>query len=127
MAGWNLDTLKEYFQALLAEVDKRNQQRFDSQEKAVAAALQAAKEAVTKAETAAEKRFDSVNEFRQQLSDQANSFMPMREADQRLRVLENHINRQGGKEDGAGRFGAVMISIASLLIAAVSVAIVIFR
>lgn len=125
--GWTLETLKEHLQALMTEGDRRNQQRFDGQEKAVAAALQAAKEAVTKAETAAEKRFDSVNEFRQQLSDQAASFMPRREAEQRLGVLETQANRQSGKEDGSGRFGAILVSIVSLAIAAVSVLVVVFK
>lgn len=127
MTTWSLDTLREHLQALLVEADKRNQQRFDGQEKAVSAALQAAKEAVTKAETAAEKRFDSVNEFRQQLSDQAASFMPRREAEQRLGVLEAQGNRQGGREDGAGRSSATMISVASILIAAASVAFAVLR
>lgn len=127
MTGWTLETLKEHIQVLMTEADRRNQQRFEGQEKAVSAALQAQKEAVTKAETAAEKRFESVNEFRQQLSDQAASFMPRREAEQRLGVLETHVNRQGGKEDGSGRFGAVLVSVASLLIAAIAVAVAVFK
>lgn len=126
-SGWNLETLKEHLLALMAERDQRNQQRFDGQEKAVVAALHAAKEAVDKAETASNKRFDASNEFRQQLSDQAATFMPRREAEQRLGVLESQANRQGGKEDGMGRFGAILISIASLLVAAISGAVVIFR
>lgn len=127
MTTWSLDTLREHLQALMVEADKRNQQRFEAQEKAVTAALQAQKEAVIKAETAAERRFESVNEFRQQLSDQAVTFMPRREAEQRLGVLEAQGNRQGGREDGAGRFGATLISIASILIAAASVAFAVLR
>lgn len=50
-------------------------QRFESSDKAVRAALQSAELAVNKAEAAAEKRFDSVNEFRKTLSDQTNSFV----------------------------------------------------
>jgi hypothetical protein len=48
---------------------------------AVTAALEAAEKAVVKAEVASEKRFDAVNEFRQQLSDQAATFMPRNEAE----------------------------------------------
>lgn len=125
--GWTLETLKEHFQALMTQADRRNQQRFEGQEKAVSAALQAAKEAVIKAEAAAEKRFDSVNEFRQQLSDQAASFMPRREAEQRLGVLESYVNRQGGKDDSTGRFGGVVVAVISLVIAAVSVSVALFR
>jgi hypothetical protein len=54
---------------------------FTAQEKAIAAALTAADRAVAKAEIASEKRFDSVNEFRAQLSDQAQTFLPRAEFD----------------------------------------------
>ena|ERR1035437_6398347 len=50
-AGWNIPSLKSY-------VD----QRFLDSDKAVSAALQAAKEAVGKAEIATEKRFDALSE-----------------------------------------------------------------
>ncbi len=71
---------------LLAAADLRYQQRFDAQQEALVAALNAAKEsvasalsaadrAVAKAEMASEKRFESVNEFRLQLSDQAAKFV----------------------------------------------------
>jgi hypothetical protein len=53
----------------------RTEQRFEASEKAILAALTAAKEAVNKAEIAQEKRLDSVNEFRGQLSDQAATFV----------------------------------------------------
>lgn len=54
----------EHVLALLAERDRRYQQRFDDQTTAINAALQAAKEAVAKAEHAAEKRFELLNELR---------------------------------------------------------------
>lgn len=79
------------------EVDRRYQQRFDQQQHAVAlalsavdkefhehiiqvreetnAALTAADRAITKSEAASEKRFESVNEFRGQLSDQSKTFI----------------------------------------------------
>jgi hypothetical protein len=50
-------------------------------ETAVSKALEAAEKAVLKAEIAADKRFASVNEFRDQLNDQATTFMPRREAE----------------------------------------------
>lgn len=56
-----------------------NDQRFRAQEQAVAFALQAAEKAVTKAELAAEKRFESVNEFRNQLKDQTGTFITRNE------------------------------------------------
>lgn len=82
--------------------DLRYQQRFDAQsdalsaafasqqtamstalvtaEKAVLVAQAAADRAVSKAELASDKRFESVNEFRQTLSDQQRTFMPRSEA-----------------------------------------------
>lgn len=51
----------------------------NSQAEKVALALNAADKAVTKAEIAAEKRFEGVNEFRATLSDQAMLLMPRTE------------------------------------------------
>jgi len=72
--------------ALQEEIDRRFtdlasqlNRRFDDSERAVQAALAAAKEAVIKAETASEKRFEGVNEFRAQLSDQASTFLTRNE------------------------------------------------
>jgi hypothetical protein len=104
---WTFATLKEHIEALLVEERRANEQRFEGQEKAVNAALTAAKEAVTKAEIAAEKRFDAANEFRGQLSDQAATFMPRLEAEQRIGVnadkvtaIENRINLMSGRSNG---------------------------
>jgi len=87
--------------------DLRYEQRQVNGEKAVDAALKAAKEAVTKAETASEKRFDSVNEFRAALSDQAGTLMSKAEAEPRLAALAEkiasisaRIEREEGKEVG---------------------------
>ena len=103
--------IKEHFEAILAEKDKRYEQRFDAQEKAVNSALTAAKEAVAKAEIAAEKRFDSVNEFRKTLSDQTGTFIPRPEYTQRLDSIDEKIN-------SITRIcvGAVMLGIASITV-----------
>lgn len=80
-SSWTVDTLKEYLEALRAD-----------DQKAVSAALQAAKEAVTKAENATEKRFESVNEFRQQLADQTNTFISRLEYDAQHKALEDKVS-----------------------------------
>lgn len=93
VSGWTVDTLKEYVEAL----------RSDDQ-KAVQAALLAAKEAVIKAETATEKRFESVNEFRQQLGDQSNTFLPRPEYNAQHKALEDRVTDltdRMNKTDGA--------------------------
>lgn len=96
VSGWTVDTLKEYIE-----------QRFKDQDKAVQAALLAAKEAVLKAETASEKRFESVNEFRGQLSDQTSTLMPRAESDTRYAAisekvsdLTDRMNLMSGKSTG---------------------------
>jgi phosphopantetheinyl transferase (holo-ACP synthase) len=85
--------LREFAHAesLAKEREKRYMQRFEAADEAVAAALTAAKEAVLKAESATEKRFDSVNEFRGALADQAATLMPRFEADSRLNALETAL------------------------------------
>lgn len=63
----------------------------DAQAEKVALALAAADKAVSKAETATEKRFESVNEFRGQLNDQSRQFMPRSEADQLVQQLTQRV------------------------------------
>jgi hypothetical protein len=88
--GWTLKTIYAYFTKVIRDLrdyldkrfndnDKAVQAALVSQEKAVGAALSTAKEAVTKAEAATEKRFESVNEFRAQLADQTATLMPRAE------------------------------------------------
>jgi hypothetical protein len=84
--------LKDSVDQRLRDADLRYQQRFDAQTSALDAALAAQKEAVHVANTAAEKRFESVNEFRQQLADQAATFMPRAEAEQRNAALAEKID-----------------------------------
>lgn len=82
IARAEIDHLKD----LINAADKRYEQRFNAQESAVGAALAALekagaaelaanKEASYKSATDLEKRLDSVNEFRGQLSDQASTFV----------------------------------------------------
>lgn len=60
---------------------------FDAADKAVQAALQAAKEATVKAEMAADKRFDAVNEFREQQADIIARFLLRAEYDASHKAL----------------------------------------
>ncbi len=97
------DQLKAYFADKFIDTDLRYQQRFDAQQKAVGDALIAAEKAVNtalasadravvKAETAAEKRFEAVNEFRATLSDQALNLLPRSEADARFNAITEKLN-----------------------------------
>lgn len=93
-SGWSVDTLSAHLEAMMREADRRYEQRFDAQEKAVA-----------KAETAAEKRLDSVNEFRAQLSDQAQTFMPRNEAAILIRALDDKFDVLAGRVDRSESHG----------------------
>ena len=82
ISAWTIDSLHAHLivllntrDALLAERDRRYEQRFVDQEKAILTALATSSKAIDKAETATELRFQGVNEFRQTLSDQAAQFI----------------------------------------------------
>jgi hypothetical protein len=93
--------------------------RFNDQEKAVNAALQAAERAVTKAEIASEKRFDSVNEFRAALSDSARLLMPRAEAEQRMGAIEKLVydikTKIDAKEDKTAGLSQGLLMIISII------------
>jgi hypothetical protein len=88
---WNVRSLKEYVDTMRSADQLATTTALNSAEKAVAAALAAAEKATTKAETAADDRFKATNEFRAQLADQAQTFMPRTEADVRLSALSDKL------------------------------------
>jgi hypothetical protein len=81
------------------ERDRRYNERFDAQEKAVEAALASSEKAVLKAETASERRFEGVNEFRATLSDQAATFITRKEVDAELGAQSEKLNIQQSRLD----------------------------
>jgi hypothetical protein len=81
---WNLESLK----TLMDERELRYSQRFDAQEKAV-----------LKAEASTEKRFESVNEFRNTLKDQQNTFLPRAEYEAAHKDLFNQIGQLSSRMD----------------------------
>lgn len=76
---------------LFEERDRRYEDRFRAQDEKTTLALTASKEAIGKAETATEKRFESVNEFRGTLSDQARLQLPRAEADERFKNMADKL------------------------------------
>lgn len=70
--------------------------RADASDKAVAAQLTAQQAAVAKAENASEKRFESVNEFRQTLGDQARQLMPRLESEAMHKAMLDRHNLANG-------------------------------
>jgi len=109
-------TLREYVE-----------QRFDLSDKALSAALAATKEAILKAETATDKRFDSVNEFRQTLTDRDRLNMPRTETEllvkglsDRLKVIEDGRTRNSGEWSGAKNLWAIIIAAAGIVFGLIS-------
>jgi len=65
---------------------------FKAAEQAVAVALANAEKATAKAELAAERRFESVNEFRKALTDQTATFIPRGEYDAANAAVADRVN-----------------------------------
>jgi hypothetical protein len=65
---------------------------FQSQKEAVNAALAAADRAVVKEELASDKRFESVNEFRETLADQQRTLMPRAETESIVKAIEARLD-----------------------------------
>jgi Tfp pilus assembly protein PilX len=126
-SAWEADTLHAHLSRILAEMDRRYEQRFDAQQRATEAALAAAEKAVSKAETAAERRFEGVNEFRATLSDQAALLMPRAETEQRLVSLTEKINDLGllvtqmqGRSRGIEGAWGYLVGAAAVIAVAIS-------
>lgn len=149
---WNVETLREYLLALIAANDVKYTGLFDesknavreaflaqqtamqtaltAQKLAVDTALIAQKLAVDKAEIAADKRFDSVNEFRALVADQQRTYIPRAEVALLIETLTDKVDtcirsietvkaeKNGGKELFAYIVGGVGIIglVASIII-----------
>src|ERR1700675_1700082 len=100
---------------IMDERDVRYEQRFKAMDEKTSLALTASEKAVSKAETATEKRFDAVNEFRGTLSDQARLLIPREEVnarfsayDQKVEALKEQISKdinslKETRSEGIGR------------------------
>jgi hypothetical protein len=118
-----------YFERILNERDKRElerdrrlDERFDAQEKAVAAALAAAEKAVNAALSAAEKAVTkseeaqlrvnvTQNEFRGTLKDQAADLMPRSETELLVKDLRDKVEKLSEvKDQTLGRQAGVQLS-----------------
>jgi hypothetical protein len=135
---WTLATLKEHLEARIDNLDRLTDAKFitfrtlmDAESERVVLALNSADKAVTKAETATEKRFESVNEFRATLSEQSATFLTRNEYDsahthlsQQVIALQDRLNLAEGRSRGASAIwvyalGAIatFTTVASLFLA----------
>jgi hypothetical protein len=111
-------------QRLMDERDRRYEERFVAMDEKTSLALAASEKAVVKAEMATEKRFDSVNEFRDTLRDQASQLLPRAEADSKFAAVNEKfedIKKSGMAQRNWGvgtalAILALLISIAALVL-----------
>jgi hypothetical protein len=127
--------------AAIAALDRLAMSRVDAMAEKAALALAAADKAALKAETAVEKRFEGVNEFRAALSDQAINLITRAEArslaDRNAERIDELVewrnraegilagardSRETGKADARDGRAAILavIALASMVIAALS-------
>jgi hypothetical protein len=127
-AEWTVETLRLHLMAILAERDERYGQRFADLETALRAALAASEKAIGKAESATEKRFEAVNEFRGTLSDQASQFMTRTEATaltdrntERIQELADRVNRSEGRGTGVSASWGYLVGAAGLVATVIAI------
>lgn len=121
--GWTLETLKEYHDTRINELDRRITQAIDDRDARVDLAMSAAKEAVVKADSANERRLDLLNEFRGQQADEARKYAPMLLVDekfftinQRMSLLERSISDLSGRAIALAGIGVVIGGVVGALI-----------
>lgn len=81
----------------------------------------AAKDAISKVETATEKRFESVNEFRNTLRDQAAHFADKEQTERRLNTIETTLAASAGKSQGVGMSAGVIVQVLTSTAAAAAI------
>jgi anion-transporting ArsA/GET3 family ATPase len=86
---------------------------------AINAAMAAAKEATQKAEAASEKRFDSVNEFRNAMKDQQATFADKEQTAFRLNAIDRKLAETGGRSQGISMV-AIVITQAILILVGIA-------
>jgi len=130
MCNLTLETLQLLIEAndrrlndLITERDLRYEQRFESAGDTLRAALGSAKEAVTKAETAYEKRFDGNNEWKQTFSELSSKMVTRTEYSSAHEAVKDKINEVNGrikviegKSTGVSTSLGVVMAVAALLL-----------
>lgn len=115
--AWTVDTLAAEMNARLADMDRRYSERFEAQQLAI-----------QKADTATEKRLESVNEFRKSLNDQAEKLMPRQEsqslhaaARERIDSLASRLDKIEGQRSGVDASWIYLIGFIATLGTLVSI------
>jgi tetrahydromethanopterin S-methyltransferase subunit G len=104
-------SLKEHFEILLRVHDEKNTLQFNAMQTAV-----------SKAEVATEKRFEGVNEFRGQLSDQSRTLMPRAETEVKFNSINARLDEIAKQQEklanikqGAGNMYILIVGVLGIL------------
>ena len=89
--GWTLKTLKEYVDSNITAQEKAVAIALEAQKNNVQLAKEALEKSFEKSEISNNHRFESVNELRKTLADQATLFVTKREAEADHRALESRM------------------------------------
>ena len=137
-SSWTFESLREYVIGQIKLNDERYGQRFadlkvavdlsfSAQKELVQSALLSADRAVLKAETANEKRFDAVNEFRGTLADQQRMLMPRAEVEiivknltERIQSLSDFQKIHSGEDSGKHTIFAWGMALMSFVVSLIS-------
>jgi gamma-glutamylcysteine synthetase len=144
-----MDRIFTELHALMAERDKRYDERIDAARELreahieqIAVQLLAQERAAVMQEQSVKERFASVNEFREQLRDQAFTFYPKAQGEAEIREIKNRLSNidnfiasyQGAREQdvnarGTHRWmiGLVVGSVGTLLVAIAGIIISVLR
>lgn len=119
---WTLPALREFFNRLIEEHDRRYESRFRSQEESVKAALAAVKEATDKQEANNERWRQNSNEWRAAMQDRENKFPTRMEMEGKFQSLfekVDAIEQSISKEEGGINQAAISRSNLQYLIMAI--------
>ncbi len=129
--GWTVATLKVHLQRQHDDLIVFLNERSLAQGEAMRTALAAAEKAVSKAEVANEKRFESVNEFRAQLLDQQNTLLTRNEYTAkhdalvaRIDAMDKQLSETHGRSTGVRLSAGALIGALSGLGALVTIVVV---
>jgi len=132
---WTVETLRHHLTAMLSEADRRNDQRFTDMQTALQAALAAVREETSKAERAADRRFESINEFRGLVNDLvagkvdkteftlsvASILDRMEDVKERVSRNETRMTRSEGKGAGKDALWGYIVGAVGVLAALVTI------
>jgi hypothetical protein len=89
---WTLEAAMQHLTKIIAESDRRYEERFVALEAKIDATSASADRALGKAEFAYEKRFDAMNEFREAMGDQQRTFIPRAEFDITHAMIQKQVD-----------------------------------